>query len=91
MIILLAMVLGLSVGPLAIAAAIRFLPMRRTVRLGRRTVRLGRRTAIVTFIAGLIPWIGAAAPMLTSLFPIPPCTPTLEPARSRRCCSARFQ
>jgi hypothetical protein len=29
--------------------------------------------------------------MLTSLFPIPPCTPTWEPARSRRCCSARFQ
>jgi hypothetical protein len=84
MIILLAMVLGLSVGPLAIAAAIRILPM-------RRAVRLGRRTAIVTFIAGLIPWIGAAAPMLTSLFPIPPCTPTWEPARSRRCCSARFQ
>lgn len=65
MIILPAMVLGLSVGPLVIAAAIRFLPM-------RRTVRLGRRIAIVTFIAGLIPWIGTAAPMLTSLFPIPP-------------------
>lgn len=65
MIILLAIVLGLSVGPLVIAAAIRFLLM-------RRTVPLGRRIAVVTFIAGLIPWAGAAVPMLASLLPMPP-------------------
>ena len=63
--IVLLMVLAMSVGPLLIATAIRFL-------LLRNTVPLGHRVAILTAIAGLIPTICAVLPMLGSWIPLIP-------------------
>ncbi|GLC84755.1 hypothetical protein [Microbacterium arabinogalactanolyticum] len=63
--IVLLMVLAMSVGPLVIATAIRFL-------LLRNTTPLGRLVAILTVIAGLLPAAGAILPMLSSWIPLIP-------------------
>lgn len=68
--VVLLMVLALSVGPILIAAGIRFLLM-------RGSVRLGGRTAVLTLVAGLIPAIGAVLTLFGSWIAVIPLNPDL--------------
>lgn len=62
--IVILIVLALSIGPLVIAVAVRFLWM-------RTTVSLGTRVAVLTAIAGLIPAAGAIVPQFVSWIVMP--------------------